>query len=208
MMNLTKYELKKIVCSSTVITTLAVVLFINVYFVLLGSQQGYKAIQSPFKTNISQLQENGSHFSGEINDEWYQQHMTEKQKIIDNLANQISDEEKEEIRKDFLMRGYTEQQIEKLGGFIYLKPEVISSNDYDKYEDVEVAAEFYNNAQQCGKMFAYEYKNLYSGDKGEILAKKAEQMYGDLSENYTAYYNYDWGYWKLRNILSSYPFTI
>jgi len=208
MMNLTKYELKKIVCSSTVITTLAVVLFINVYFVLLGSQQGYKAIQSPFKTNISQLQENGSHFSGEINDEWYQQHMTEKQKIIDNLANQISDEEKEEIRKDFLMRGYTEQQIEKLGGFIYLKPEVISSNDYDKYEDVEVAAEFYNNAQQCGKMFAYEYKNLYSGDKGEILAKKAEQMYGDLSENYTAYYNYDWGYWKLRNIHSSYPFTI
>ncbi len=208
MMSLTKYELKKIVCSPIVITALAVVLFINIYFVLFGSQQGYKAIQSPFDTNISQLQENGSLFAGEINDEWYQKHMAEQQKLINNPANQISDEEKEEIRKDLLLRGYTEQQIEEMGGFIYLKPEVISSNDYDKYEDVEVAAEFYNNAQQCGKMFAYEYRNLYSGEKGEILAEKAEQMYGELAEDYKAYYNYDWGYWKLRNIHSSYPFTI
>lgn len=75
-------------------------------------------------------------------------------------------------------------------------------------ENIEPAIDFYKSANRYGQMMAYQYKSLYSGNKGEILTAKAEEMYGDLAENYTAYYNYDLGYWKLRNIHVNYPFSI
>lgn len=207
-MSLTRFELKKIVCSPIVFIASAVLLLINIYSLLFSSQTGYKAIQSPFDTNIAQLQENGSEFAGAINDEWYNMHIKELQSIIDNPANHVSEEEKQVIRNGFLEKGYSEQGIENMGNYIYLKEEILSSNDYQKYEDVEFSAGFYDNARQCGKMLAYEYKNLYPGDKGEVLAQKTEEMYNALADNYTAYYNYDWGYWKLRNFHMSYPFSI
>ncbi len=207
-MSLTKFELKKIVCSPIVFIAFAVLLLINIYSLLFSSQTGYKAIQSPFDTNIAQLQENGSEFAGAISDEWYNMHIKELQSLIDNSENQVSDDKKQAIREELLEKGCSEQEIENMGNYIYLKEEILSSNEYQRYEDVEFSAGFYDNARQCGKMLSYEYKNLYPADKGEVLAKKTEEMYNALADNYTAYYNYDWGYWKLRNFHMSYPFSI
>lgn len=207
-MSLTKFEIKKIVHTPLVLVALAALLILDIGSLLFGSQSGYKAIQSPFNTNIAQLQQNGSLFAGAITDEWYQAHKQEQQKILDDPSNQVSDAEKQKIREEYYAQGYSEKGVDDLGTFIYLKPEVLSSNEYAKYENIEIAGEFYSRAEQCGKMFAYEYRTLYPGQKGEVLAAKAEEMYGDLAENYTAFYNYDWGYWKLRNIHSSYPFSI
>lgn len=207
-MSLTKFELKKIVCSPIVFIASAVLLLLNIYSLLFSSQTGYRAIQSPFNTNIAQLQENGSKFAGAISNEWYNMHIKEHQSFIDNPANQVSEDEKQVIREELLEKGYSGREIENMGNYIYLKEEILSSNEYQKYEDVEFSAGFYDKAKQCSKMFAYEYRNLYPGDKGEVLAEKAEDMYNNLADNYTAYYNYDWGYWKLRNLHMSYPFSI
>lgn len=207
-MSLTKFELKKIVYSPIVFIASAVLLLLNIYSLLFSSQTGYTAIQSPFDTNIVQLQENGSEFAGAISDEWYNMHIKEHQSLLDNPENQVSEYEKQVIREELLEKGYSEQEIENMGNYIYLKEEILSSNEYQKYEDVEFSAEFYDKAKQCGKMFVYEYRSLYPGDKGEVLAEKAEDMYNNLADNYTAYYNYDWGYWKLRNLHMSYPFSI
>lgn len=208
-MSLTKFEFKKIIQSPIVVIAFIALLIINICALLFGSQIGvYTASQSPFDTNIQQAKQNGSFFAGEINDKWYQFHKQEMQKMIDDPANQVSDAEKQKIRESLIAEGYSEQEIYNMGNFIYIKKDLISSNDYNKYENVEVAINFYKNANNYGKMMAYKYKSLYSGDKGIILAEKAEEMYRDLAENYTAYYNYDLGYWKLRNIHANYPFSI
>lgn len=207
-MSLTKFELNKIVHTPLIMIAFAALLIINICSLLFGSQTGYKAIQSPFDTNIIEAKQNGSFFAGEINDEWYQSHKQEQKEFIDNPANHVSDNEKQRIQEELIAEGFSEQEINDMGNFIYLRKELISSNKYNRYEDIEVAINFYQNATAYGKMMAYQYKNLYSGEKGEILAAKAEEMYGNLATNFTAYYNYDLGYWKLRNIHSSYPFSI
>lgn len=207
-MSLTKFELKKIVHTPLIMIAFAALVIINICSLLFGSQMGYKAIQSPFDTNIIEAKQNGSFFAGEINDEWYQSHKQEQKEYIDNPANQVSDNEKQRIQEELIAEGFSEQEINDMGNFIYLRKELISSNEYNRYEDIEVAINFYQNATAYGKMMAYQYKNLYSGEKGEILAAKAEEMYGNLATNFTAYYNYDLGYWKLRNIHSSYPFSV
>lgn len=207
-MSLTKFELKKIVHTPLIMIAFVALVIINICSLLFGSQTGYKAIQSPFDTNINEAKQNGSFFAGEINDEWYQSHKQDQKEFIDNPANHVSDNEKQRIQEELIAEGFSEQEINDMGNFIYLRKELISSNEYNRYEDIEVAINFYQNADAYGKMMAYQYKNLYSGEKGEILAAKAEEMYGNLATNFTAYYNYDLGYWKLRNIHSSYPFSI
>lgn len=208
-MSLTKFELKKIVQTPIVMIAFTALLIVNISALLFGSQiEGYTATQSPFDTNIHQAKQYGSFFAGEINDKWYHFHKQEQQKMIDDPANQVSDAEKQKIRESLIAEGYSEQEISNMGNIIYIKRDLISSNDYNKYEDVEVAINFYKNANNYGQMLANKYKSLYSGDKGIILAAKAEEMYTDLAENYTAYYNYDLGYWKLRNMHANYPFSI
>lgn len=208
-MSLTKFELKKITQSPIVVIAFIALLLINICALLFGSQiGGYKALESPFDTNIQQAKQNGSFFAGEINDKWYHFHKQGKQKMIEDPANQVSDTEKQKIRGSLIAEGYSEQEISNMENFIYIKKDLISSNDYNKYEDVEFSIDFYKRANNYGKMMAYKYKSLYPGNKGKILAEKAEEMYRDLAENYTAYYNYDLGYWKLRNIHANYPFSI
>lgn len=208
-MNLVKFEIKKIIKTPITIIALAAVLALNVSTLLFGNQWDvYKAGQSPFATNIEQLQENGSYFAGEITPEWYQKHKNDHELIISNPNNQVSESEKQKIREDYYARGYSKEAVEEFGDFIYLKQDVLMSNEYNKYEPVEVASTYYTMAQKLGEKFATEFRKTYPGKKGEVFAEKTETMYGDLVENYKAYYNYDYGYWKLRNIHSTYPFTI
>lgn len=131
-MGLTKFELKKIAQTPIVVIAFTALLIINICALLFGSQTGYKAIESPFDTNIYEAKQNGIFFAGEITDEWYQFHKQEQQKLIDDPANQVSDAEKQKIRESLSAEGYSEQEISNMGNVIYVKKELISSNDYNK----------------------------------------------------------------------------
>lgn len=164
-MNLTFWEFKKIWKTSAVKIAAVLLFLVNLYSLLLGSQPGVgKAGQSPFDTDIQQLQENGAEFAGEINEDWHKRHMA----------------------------GSTAEQ---------------GTEDYQKYEDVEFAAAYYVRAKESSDWLAKGYRESYPGKKGEVLAAETERLYQKVEE-YTVYYNYDWGWWKLRNIHTTYPMTI
>jgi len=207
-MSLTKYELMKIL--KTPVTTIAIsmVLLLNLYMLLLGSQnENYRANESPFQTDIERLKQEKAYFAGAITDEWYQSYKAEVDAIINNPSNHVSETEKEQIRQELKIY-YSDEAIANMGNFIYLKESVMRSDEYRKYEDMEVSSHFYEKAAQFRFRIADEYRERYPGVKGETLAAKTEEMYGRLAREYTANYNYDYGYWKLRNMHTTYPFTI
>ncbi len=164
-MNLTLWEFKKIWKSSAVKIAAVLLFLVNLYSLLLGSQPGVgKAGQSPFDTDIRQLQENGAEFVGEINEDWYKR----------------------------CMAGSAAEQ---------------DAEDYQKYEDVDFAAAYFVRARESSDLLAAGYRESYPGKKGEVLAAETERLYQKVEE-YTVYYNYDWGWWKLRDIHTTYPMTI
>jgi ABC-type transport system involved in multi-copper enzyme maturation permease subunit len=207
-MSLTKYELLKIFKTPVTTIAIAVVLLLNLYMLLLGSQNGnYCANESPFQTDIERLKQDGAYFAGAITDEWYQSYRTEIEDVINNPLNHVSESEKEKIRQELKVK-YSDEAIANMGNFIYVKESIIRSNEYQKYEPMEFASHFYERATQVGFSVADGYRERYPGVKGETLAAKTEEMYGHLAQDYTANYNYDYGYWKLRNMHTTYPFTI
>lgn len=206
-MRLTGFELKKIVSSPVVWVMSVLLILFNVFLLLFGSQPGYSAVDSPFRTNIAEQQKNGDEFAGEICDEWYYGIKEKQKEYTENPENRVSEAEQEKIYSDLLAEGYTEADIEEMSSYIYLKSEAMHSNDYQKYEPIGFAALFYSNAEAYGKEAAEEYRKLYPGKKGETLAAKTEEMYKTLSET-PAYYNYYLGWQKLRNIHQTYVFTL
>ena len=212
-MNLTRYELKKTLKSPVTAIAIVAVLLLNLYTLFLGSQDASYcssgAYRPPYQTDIELLKQNGAYFAGEITDEWFQKYKAEVEAIIDNPANHVSDEEKEQIRQELkYVNGYTDEKIADCGNFIYLKEAVLHSNEYQKYEGMEFAARFYERAANTGVRIAEEYRERYPRTKGEALAAKTEEMYSYMAQDYTAYYNYRYGYEKLRIMHTVYPFTI
>ena len=204
-MSLTKFELKKIILNPVTLIAIAVILLLNLYTLFFGRQTGnYKANETPFDTDIVRLQEEMGHFAGEINEEWYQKFIAEKNEIINNPANHVSGKEKEQILQNLKSDGMTDEMIAEMGNIIFLK----DSNIHGRYEDMEFSSHFYENAKAMGSYFAQQYREQYPGEKGEALAAKTEEMYNSLADEYKAYYNYNYGYHKLRNIHSTYLFTI
>lgn len=80
--------------------------------------------------------------------------------------------------------------------------------EYNRYEDIQVAANFYVNALNFGDQMADYYLEKYPGAKGEALADDTRVRYNYLASEYTANYNYDYGYQKIRNMMTLYPYTI
>ncbi len=207
-MSLTKYELLKILKTPVTAIAIAVVLLLNLYMLLLGSQNGnYCANESPFHTDIERLKQDGAYFAGEITDAWNQKYKAEADAIINDPANHVPETEKEQIRRELQLK-YSDEAIANMGNFIYLKETIIHSNEYQKYESMEFASCFYERAAQVGSSIADGYRERYPGIKGETLGAKTEEMYGYMAKGYRAIYDYDYGYWKLRNMHATYPFTI
>jgi len=209
-MNLTKYELKKMLKTPVTAIAIVVILLLNLYILLLGSQNPgdcYKAQLPPLQTNIKQLQQNGAYFAGEINDAWYAKYFAEAEAVRNDPANFVSEAEKELVLQELRLR-LNEEAIAEMGDVIYLKEELLTLNEYNKYEDMEFSAKYYERANRLGLFLAEDYRERFPGKKGETLAAKTEAMYGYLAEDYTAHYNYDWGYHKLRNMHATYPYTI
>ena len=209
-MNLMKFELKKMLTTRVMIISMVGVFLLNLYSVLLGEQYDpsvYCASAPALQTEISRLQEEMEYFAGEINAQWAEKYRGEANAIRNDPANFVSDEEKEHIRRD-VYGNLTDEAFDEIGNFKYLRESVLHSREYQKYEDAEFSARFYELAERTGLTLAETYRYRFPGEKGDVLAAKAEKMYGYMANEYTAYYNYDWGWHKFRNLHLTYPFTI
>jgi len=210
-MSITKFELKKILKSPVTAIAVIAVLLLNLYMLLLGSQDpslcASGAYLPPYQTDIERLRQEGAYFAGEITGEWFQKHHAEVEAIRNDPVNNVSAEEKERIRREDFY-GLTDEAIAERGNAIYLKESVMRSHEYQKYESMEAAARFYELAAKIGFAAAGDYRERYPGVKGETLAVKTEAMYGYIADEYKAYYDYKLGYEKLRVMHTTLPYTV
>lgn len=208
-MSITIFELKKVIRNPIVWIVLIGVVFLDIFTILVGgSQYEYSANAAAFQTNIAQIQENGAYFAGAMTDEWAERYIAEAEAIRNDPANRVSEDEAVQIKQKLLDQGFAEDYIEDYLGFYFVREDVIRSNEYQRYEDVEFSAQFYDRAAEMSEYLSQYYRDAYPGAKGEALAAKAEDLYDYLAGEYTAYYNYDYGYQKVRNMMTLYPLTI
>lgn len=207
-MNLTWWEFRKLWRAPALRIATAVLTLVTLYAFFFGYQDGYKAQQTPLATEITRLQADGAYFAGKIDEDWIAWVLAEEDAFINDPENQVPQSERETVRDAYRARGLTEQAIDKMGEWIYLKEEVALSNDYQRFEDAIFSTRFYDYARETGDDLARQYRERYPGKKGSVLAAETERLYRHLADDYTAYYNYDWGYWKLRGMHTLLPFTV
>lgn len=158
---------------------------------------------------IKQLQQEHSSFEGVIDDAWIQRLKDIERAILNDPANQVSREEREKITQELLAKGLSEEAVNSpdiIGRFV--KSEVLLSREFNSLEELSYASSFYEYTDKAGKEVAEYCRSTYSGEKGEALASKAEEMYGYLSNGYQAHYDYDWGWTRLHAMQTVLPFTI
>ena len=206
-MRYTWFEIKKMLGTPFVWIVLAVVIVLDIFSILLAGDQSKYIVASPeFKTYLQDLKEQRTRFAGAITPDWIALRQQEEEAILHDPQYRVSEEEAEKIVQTQVRQyGYDEEKVrERL--FLFLNQQGIA--EYDKYEDVLVASNFYTNAKSFSEYMAGFYQNTYPGKKGETLAADTQKRYNDFIEEYIAMYNYDYGYKKVRTILATYPYTV
>jgi len=205
-MRLTGFELKKNMVLLFIWVVWAVVIGLNIFSILTGGSQDEYAANAPaFRTDIQRIKDRRSYFAGPITQEWIDRYQREAEDILRDPQYRVSDEEAEEIIARQMARGYTEEAVKDS---LYLFLNENGSLEYDKYEDVQFASQFYSNALRFGENMAEYYLETFPGEKGAALAADTRARYQSLATKYTARYNYDYGYQKARNMMTIYPYTI
>lgn len=205
-MRLTGFELKKSMVSLFIWVVWAVVIGLNIFSILTGGSQDEYAANAPaFRTDIQRIKDQRSYFAGPITQEWIDRYQREAEDILRDPQYRVSDEDAEEIIARQMARGYTEEAVKDS---LYLFLNENGSLEYDKYEDVQFASQFYSNALRFGENMAEYYLETFPGEKGAALAADTRARYQSLATKYTAHYNYDYGYQKVRNMMTIYPYTI
>lgn len=199
-MRLTLCELKKIFKGPIVWAALVLAIAINIFQILTGG------VAPILDTNIQELQKRYAHFAGPITQEWVNYYQQEANSILEDPKYQVSKEEAEAIVQRIMSEsGYTEEAVRN-NPFYFLNE--AGENEYGKYEDVAFASNFYEYALNTGNQMAQRYLDIYPGSKGETLADYTQDRYTYLANEYTANYNYSFGYKNIRNILNIYPYTL
>lgn len=201
------FEVKKMIGTPLVWIVLAVVIALDIFSILLAGNQSKYIVASPdFKTELQDLKEQRTHFAGAITPDWIELRQQEEEAILHDPQYRVSEEEAEKIVETQVRQyGYDEERVrERL--FLFLNERGMA--EYDKYEDVLVASNFYSNAKRFRDHMAEYYQNAYPGKKGETLAADTRKRYNDFIGEYIAMYNYDYGYKKVRTILATYPYTV
>jgi len=206
-MQLAGFEVKKVVNTPVVWFALAAVIGLNIFSVLLGGYQSseYAAGAPAFRTNIQKIQDWYLPFAGPITQEWIERYQQEADAVLHNPQYRVSDEEVEVIVQRQIERGYREEVVRE-NPVLFLNE--IGAAEYDKYEGVQVASEFYTNALEFGDYMADYYRKTYPGEKGAVMAADTQARYHKLATEYTANYNYSYGYQKVRNMMTTYPYTV
>ena len=206
-MKYTRFELKKMIGTPLTWVVLAIVIALNLFSVLRGgNQEKYIVVTPGFRTNLEDLKENRTRFAGAITDDWITLRQQEVEAILHDPQYRVSEEEMEKIVQTQVRQyGYDEERVrERL--FLFLNEQGI--DEYDKYEDVLVASNFYINAKNFSDHMADFYETTYPGKKGEKLAADTAKRYADFIDQYIAMYNYDYGYKRVRAVLATYPYTV
>lgn len=206
-MKYTWFEIRKMLGTPFVWIVLAVVIALDIFSILLAGNQSKYIVASPeFNTNLQDLKEQRTRFAGAITPDWILLRQQEAEAILHDPQYRVSEEEAEKIVQTQVRQyGYDEETVrERL--FLFLNQRGIA--EYDKYEDVLVASNFFTNAKSFGEYMAEFYQNTYPGKKGETLAADTRKRYDDFIEEYIAMYHYDYGYKKVRTILATYPYTV
>ena len=210
MKEIIQFELHKSIRKPVVLVAFVAILLVDILSVFLGtfySEPTYDMQYSGEK--VTQLQQEQSTFAGVIDDAWIQRVKDTESAILNDPANQVSPEEREKITQEMLDEGLSEEAINSPDNVVcFVKPEVLSSREFQSLEEPSVTSSFYEWAKITGDQVAGNYRSAYSGEKGEALASKSEEMYSYLSNEYQAYYDYNWGWSRLHAMQTVLPFTI
>lgn len=186
------------------------VLLMDILMIFFGKFQTEPTHGMPYsKEKVVQIQKEKSCFSGVIDDKWIQDVKNTQDDILNNPNNQVSGEERKRITEKLLEEGLTEDYINSSDSvYRFVKEEVLHSREFQNLEDPMVSSGFYDAAKKKGGQLAEYYRITYGGAKGQALAWKAEEMYGYLSNEYKAYYDYSWGWSRLHAMQIYLPFTV
>ncbi len=205
-MKITAYELKKIFTRPIVLIVIAGAVLLDIYILLIGGEQDeYSANQPALAEKIAERYEWQIQYAGAINDEWTNRVESDKAAFLSDPANLVDAEQEEQKICDYMKYGYTEDEVREFKA-LFLTEEAF--HRFNKFEDLEFSAKFYDHARETKDMLAEYYLQTFPNEKGQTLAKATQQYYAPLINDYTAYYNYDFGYQKFRNILTVYPITV
>lgn len=197
------FELKKILMRPVLLATLFIILVINCMtaftdetgiFISPGAITAQKSEQSKY--------------AGEINQNWEDAIQKKLDAISEDPESLMSEDEKEQVRQEYLERGYTRQYADSLPNSAFLKLDIKNGLPYRILEGAEYFSKFYSNAEELSVALGKYYRSEFQGQEGEVLAEKAEKMYGYLAKNYTAYYGYSLGWEKLSSMQKRLPFTV
>ena len=224
-MTILKFELKKLLKSKLTLISGAILILLEIYMLLLGNvgHEPCSIIGDPYGKDdnfryLRTLKET-KQYAGEMTQEWYDNVLAEYNAYINDPANLKTDEEIERLKEKWRADGYSEDEIEAMQKDRYY----ISKDFYTFPEErvlVEVnmmfglmqtdSDEFIPYSERMAKYaeLADSYREDYPGEKGEAFAKLVGDMYTDLSENVTWYYDYDTGWWNYRGIHRLFPMFV
>ena len=198
------FELKKMILRPISLAILLLVITINCLTIFIDETTGN--FVSP--DEITALRAEQMQYAGVIDRNWTDEIEKKITAITEDPKNLMSGDKKEAAGKEYLERGYTREYVDSLPNSAFLKPEIKSGLPYVVLEGAEYSSGFYSNAKALSTSLGEYYRSKYQGEKGEVLAQKAENMYGHLAGDYTAYYDYCMGWSKLINMQSTLPFTV
>ncbi|TCK93184.1 ABC-2 family transporter [Natranaerovirga hydrolytica] len=208
MKEIVKYEMYKTLKRPIVIIVAIILIVFNFWNIIFGSFYNEPTYGMGYdKERVNQLQQEQVEFEGYINEQWIQNIQKEKESILNDQDNQISQDEREKKIKELLERGFALEVIEE-NPIFFIKEEVLYSRELQRLEEPEVASNFYHYASAYGTDKGAYYRENYEGAKGEALALKAEEMFDFLSNEHTVYYAYSWGWSRVLAIQTLLPFTI
>ncbi|MCH5325466.1 MAG: ABC transporter permease subunit [Eubacterium sp.] len=225
-----RYELKKILTSKLTVAVIIVLYALDVFLLLTGTLSLKPADPFTHVTGIHgttedtyiEIQKQTSQYAGEITQEWYEGLLAEYDAYINDPANRLSDEELFSLANHWREYGWSEEEIEDMLNSTYYtvrEPEfpinaALRNAQSIVYapQDIDGSLLEFEGWQDLVKMhgegISSYYKERYPGVVGETLSDKAKEMYDGLAENFTPYYNYDYGWWQMQGMHRAFPITV
>ena len=202
-----RYEMKKLLQNPVARAALVIVLVLNSVTILMGEPG--TSYSSHFPLSVEKLrerQEEYAYFAGPITQEWIDHYKAEADAVLHAPQYRVSDQEVERLVQLYTLQyGFTEEKVRSMSSLFLNEA---GRAEYDKYEGVAVASDFYKNSELFGDQMAEYYLETSPGKMGACLAAETRARYHALAAEYTAHYNYALGYQKIRNVLTNYPYTV
>ena len=197
------FELKKMILRPISLVILLLVITINCLSIFTDETGSFVSPDEIMALRAEQTQ-----YAGVIDQNWTNEIEGKITAITENPENLMSGDEKDAAIEAYLERGYTQEYVDSLPNSAFLKPGIKSGLPFLVLEDAEYSSGFYSNAMALAVSSGEYYRARFQGEKGEVLAQKAEKMYGYIAGDYTAYYDYCLGWSKLIDMQSILPFTV